>query len=94
MQFPAFAGLSLRRQGDMPTSWGIALTGTVHVHVIIVMVRARHAVPLREYHLHAESEMFVWGIMDTGMALNDTGKMIHPVWDELPILSGHWYRLR
>ncbi|HBR09819.1 TPA: hypothetical protein DD712_01005, partial [Candidatus Acetothermia bacterium] len=24
VQFPAFAGLSLRRQGDMPTSWGIA----------------------------------------------------------------------
>ncbi|MCD5417009.1 hypothetical protein LR021_01345, partial [Candidatus Bipolaricaulota bacterium] len=22
VQFPAFAGLSLRRQGDMPTSWG------------------------------------------------------------------------
>ena len=26
VQFPAFAGLSLRRQGDMPTSWGIAPT--------------------------------------------------------------------
>ena len=23
VQFPAFAGLSLHRQGDMPTSWGL-----------------------------------------------------------------------